>query len=54
MDIIELTGEFDPKVFCFVMFNWGIVADIAQNSESMRCLGAGRYTVRGIYRILKI
>lgn len=54
MDLIELAGEFDPKVFCFLMFSWGIVADIAQNSESMRCLGTGRYTVRGIYRILNI
>jgi len=53
MDIIELEGEYEPaKIFMFLLFSWGLCADIAQNSEHMRFLGTGRYTVRALYRLL--
>jgi sphingosine kinase len=52
MDVVELNGEYETeKIFMFLMFSWGLVADIAQNSEGMRCLGTGRYTVRALYRL---
>ena len=52
MDLVALDGEFEPAtIYMFLMFNWGLIADIAQNSENMRCLGTGRYTVRALYRM---
>jgi sphingosine kinase len=52
MDLVELNGEYESKkIYMFLMFSWGLIADIAQNSENMRCLGTGRYTMRALYRI---
>ena len=52
IDLVELTGEYEAKkIYMFLMFSWGLIADIAQNSEGMRCLGTGRYTVRALYRV---
>lgn len=53
MDLVELNGEYEQsRIFMFLLFSWGLCADIAQNSENMRFLGGGRYTVRALYRLL--
>jgi hypothetical protein len=47
-------GEAGARFFAAVAFQWGLVADVDIESESMRCLGGLRFTVQAILRIIHL
>ena len=57
MDLVELELEYDKhtpdkRIYMFLGFCYGIVADLDINSEFMRSIGESRYTIYGAYRII--
>ena len=52
IDITEITGEYESKkIYSFLCVLWAIMSDIDINSEVIRCCGANRFTVWGVYRV---
>jgi len=63
LDVMQVTqeggdGDGDAvgasRFFAAVAFQWGLVADVDIESESMRWLGGLRFTVQAIIRILHL
>jgi len=55
IDLTEYDGEYeDNKIYSFLCLFWSIIADIDINSEVIRCCGAMRFEVWGVYRSLFI
>ena len=53
MDMTELNCEYERnKIYSFLSTQWAIIADIDINSEAIRCCGATRFTVWGVWRTL--
>lgn len=53
IDITQLTGEYEKKkIFSFLCVSWAIIGDIDINSEVIRCCGAARFTVWGVWRVM--
>ena len=53
MDLTEITQEINPKekIYSFLSFFWGVLADCDINSECIRWMGSPRFTVWGVYRV---
>lgn len=61
MDLNELRLEYFQQaeeerqiIYMFLSLTWAFVSDVDINSESLRCLGAARFEVYGLYRLLNI
>jgi len=53
IDVNELTGEYESKkIYSFLCVSWAIIGDIDINSEVIRCCGAARFTVWGVWRLM--
>jgi len=53
IDIAELTGEKQGKIYSFMSMAWGLVADVDLHSEVIRFVGNARIWIYAIYKILK-
>jgi len=54
IDLTEIEQEINPneKIYSFLSFFWGVLADCDINSECIRWMGSPRYTLWGVYRVI--
>ena len=55
LDLTELKLEYEERpVYSFLSLSWAAIADIDLNSEVLRCCGALRLEVWGVWRVLSL
>jgi sphingosine kinase len=54
LDVSEISFEDGKKVFSFLSFSWGYIADVDIESDFFRCCGILRYDVYGAWRLLAL
>lgn len=58
IDLTELELEYfkneNKKIFMFLSLTWCIISDIDINSEVLRWMGSTRFTIYGVYRLMRV
>lgn len=54
LDVNEILFEDGKRVFSFLSFSWGYIAEVDTESDVFRCCGIIRYDIYGAWRLLAL